>query len=142
MRKIETKIQINAPLERVWSIFSNFEQYSAWNPFLVEVQGALIEGKTVTIKVALSNGKIRIANPKVEKVIYGKEVTFLAKNGFLFTGQHYFIFEPVSPSETQVTHGEIFSGILPFFLWHRLEDVFTTSFEKMNSALKIRSESN
>lgn len=142
MKKIETKIQINAPLDRVWSIFSNFEQYSAWNPFLVEVQGALIEGKTVKIKVALSNGKTRIANPKVEKLIYGKEVSFLAKSGFLFTGRHYFIFEPISPSETHVIHGEIFSGILPLLLWHRIEKVFSTSFEKMNSALKIRSENN
>lgn len=140
MKKIETHIQIAASLDSVWGIFSDFEKYNDWNPFLVEVKGALNEGESLKINVVLSNGKTRLAEPKVERVIYGKEVCFLAKRGFLFTGKHYFIFEATSPAETRVTHGEIFSGILPFLLWHKIEKVFIASFEQMNKALKLRAE--
>lgn len=140
MKKITTQIHINAPLEKVWNIFSDVKKYGEWNPFLIEVQGDMNEGKFLKIKVALSNGKIRIAEPKVDKLIYGREICFLAKKSFLFTGKHYFIFEAVSSGETRVIHGEIFSGILPFLLWHKIEKVFTASFEEMNKALKLRAE--
>ena len=140
MKKIETQIQIEASLESVWGIFSDFKKYHEWNPFLTEIQGSLNEGESLKIKVALSNGKTRFADPKVEKVLYGKEACLLAKSGVLFTGKHYFIFEAISPVETRVIHGEIFSGVLPFFLWHKIEKVFTASFEEMNKALKLRAE--
>jgi uncharacterized membrane protein len=74
MKKIETHIQIEAPLDSVWGIFSDFEKYNEWNPFLIEVHGALNEGESLKIKVVLSNGKAKFAEPKVERVIYGKEV--------------------------------------------------------------------
>lgn len=140
MKKIETQIKIEAPLEHVWGVFSDFKRYGDWNPFLIEVQGTLNEGEFLKIKVALSNGKVRLAEPKVKKVIHGKEVRFLAKRGFLFTGEHYFIFEEISTVETHVIHGEIFSGVLPFLLWHKIEKVFTASFEEMNKALKLVAE--
>lgn len=140
MKKIETQIQVHASLERVWEIFSDFKKYEEWNPFLIEVRGTLNEGESLKIKVRLSNGNVRLAEPRVEKVVPGKEVCFLTTNGFLFSGRHYFIFEPLSPVETRVTQGEIFSGILPFFLWRKIEKVFATSFEEMNQALKLRAE--
>jgi hypothetical protein len=140
MKKIETQIQIETSVENVWSIFSDFTQYHEWNPFLREVQGALKEGECLKIKVALSNGKVKFAEPKIEKITRGKEIWFLTKKRFLFTGKHYFIFEAISPSKTRVIHGEIFSGILPFFLWHRIKKVFSASFEEMNKALKLRAE--
>ncbi len=140
MKKIETHIQIEASLDSVWGIFSDFERYNEWNPFLIEVHGALKEGEFLNIKVVLSNGKAQLVEPKVERVVSGKEVYFLAKSGFLFTGQHYFIFEAISPTATRVTHGEIFSGVIPFFLWHKIKKVFIASFEQMNGALKLRAE--
>ncbi len=140
MKEIKTQIHIEAPLDKVWDIFSDFKKYGEWNPFLAEVLGTLNEGESLKIKVVLSNGKIRIAEPKVEKVIYGKEVCFLAKSGFLFTGKHYFVFEAISATKTRVIHGELFSGILPFLVWHKIEKVFTASFEEMNKALKLIAE--
>lgn len=140
MKKITTQIHINAPLEKVWGIFSDVKRYGEWNPFLLEVQGDMNEGELLKIKVALSNGEIKIAEPKVDKLIHGKEICFIVKKSFLFTGKHYFVFEAVSTAETRVIHGEIFSGVLPFLLWRKLERIFTASFEEMNKALKLRAE--
>lgn len=140
MKKIETQIDIETPLVEVWNLFSDFEKYNEWNPFLIEVKGSLIEGSIIKISARFNDGNIRMAEPKVEKVIFGKEVYFLAKKRFLFTGRHYFIFEAISNTRTRFIHGECFSGLLPLLLWHKIEPSFTVSFGEMNQALKARAE--
>lgn len=141
MKKIETQIDIEATLNDLWDIFSDFKHYSEWNPFLIDVRGVLVEGSSVKIKARFSSGKIRGAEPKVEKLVWGKEVCFLARKGLLFTGRHYFIFEQISPVKTRLTHGEFFSGLLPFILWHKMEPTIRASFIEMNHALKLKAES-
>ena len=34
-----TRIEIAAPVERVWSILADFTQYPRWNPFIRSVSG-------------------------------------------------------------------------------------------------------
>ena len=37
MRQISTEIEINAPVETVWSILTDFDKYPDWNPFVKSV---------------------------------------------------------------------------------------------------------
>lgn len=140
MKEIKTQIDIEAPLTEVWSLFSNFEKYGDWNPFLLEVKGNFIEGSVIKIKARFNDGNVRNAEPKVEKVVLGRSACFVAKKGVLFTGRHYFIFEELSNASTRFIHGEIFYGLLPLLFWHRMERSLTASFIEMNNALKREAE--
>lgn len=82
MKEIRTKIDIEAPLTEVWSLFSNCEKYGDWNPFLLEVKGSLIEVSVIKIKARFNDGSLRDAEPKVDKVVLGESACFVAKKGF------------------------------------------------------------
>lgn len=136
MKKIETQIDINASLASVWNIFSDFERYGEWNPFLIEVKGSLVEGSVVKIMARFSDGSLKVAEPTVEQVVLGESACFVAKKSFLFTGKHYFVFEKISNGHTRFIHGEYFSGLLPLLFWNKIERSLTASFVEMNRALK------
>ena len=51
MRQLFTEIEINAPVEKVWTILSDFEKYPDWNPFVKSIEGEIKEGATNSIEV-------------------------------------------------------------------------------------------
>lgn len=140
MSQIETHIDIDAPIEKVWGVFTDFDSHKEWNPFLICIQGVLEEGRKVKIKAKISEGNVKVAEPTVTKLIDGSEAVFLAEKGFLFKGEHYFKFESLSLSTTRVVHGEKFSGLLPKLFWSKIQYRFTKLFNDMNQALKVRAE--
>lgn len=46
------RVEIDAPADVVWDILTDFENYSAWNPFCVECDSKLELGAPVVMKLA------------------------------------------------------------------------------------------
>ena len=136
-REIRTSIEMHAAPERIWDVLMNFEKFSEWNPFLTTITGAAKEGDF--IHVTFSNGfKI---SPRVCKVEPNKEFRWAGKLGCggLFDGEHYFVLSTLPNGNTQLEHGENFSGLLLPILPGLLHDT-EINFKKMNEALKQRCE--
>jgi len=135
--KLETNIIINAPVADVWQIFSDFETYPQWNPFVKALNGVVEEGEQIAIQLPGMNFK-----PKVLKYTINKEMRWKGKLGIpgIFDGEHYFILEEMSPAETRFIHGEKFSGILVPFMKKKIKTDVREGFESMNVALKNRVE--
>jgi uncharacterized protein YndB with AHSA1/START domain len=53
MRVYRAEVVIAAPIERVWSILTDFEAYPAWNPFTLQVKTSRVVGEPVDMRVAL-----------------------------------------------------------------------------------------
>jgi len=140
MKKIETEITINSSVDNVWEVFFDLDGHSEWNPFLTKIDGNLVEGDSVKITVQLGDNKPEIAEPIIKKLIQKKEIHFLMNKWPLIKGEHYFIFEAISDNKTKLIHGERFYGLLPMFLWGKLNPLFTQGFRDMNEALKKRVE--
>lgn len=51
-QRIETTININAPPKRVWSILTDWEAMSSWNPFIRSVSGELKPGGQLSVHIA------------------------------------------------------------------------------------------
>ena len=51
---IETSIDIDAPLDRVWAALVDFDRYEEWNPLTVCVRGEPRAGEIVTLTVHLA----------------------------------------------------------------------------------------
>lgn len=135
--EIKTSIKINATPTQVWQVFSDFNTYPDWNPFIKEVSGYIAEGKTINI-----NAGGMAFQPKVLVFRENKELKWLGKLGFsgIFDGAHHFLLEGNGDGTTTFHHSENFSGILiPLFKKKLLTDT-KTGFEKMNKALKKRVE--
>ncbi len=52
-REILTVIRINTSAETVWNLISDFNSYPKWNPLMLKVKGAPIEGDRLEILVHL-----------------------------------------------------------------------------------------
>ena len=135
--KIYTEIQINATAEKIWSVLTDFEKYSEWNPFIKSLQGNVVVGGTISAHIQDMHFK-----PKV--------LTFRPNKGFswlgslwvkgLFDGLHSFELQQQEDGSTRFIQQEVFSGILVRLFAKSLNTKTKAGFIKMNEALKWRTE--
>lgn len=136
-KSIATKIEIDAPADKVWAEFRAFEKYPEWNPFL-RIGGNPTVGEKLAVKFHRGGDDWFEMEPKVLEISERR----LRWRGRLlmpgiFTGEHEFRFEQAGENRTVFYHNEEFSGfIVPFFPLGETEKKFAA----MNAALKQRAE--
>ena len=58
---IESTIDIDAPIDRVWAILVDLAAYAEWNPFTPRIDASLRVGEPVVLHVAMKPGaKLRV----------------------------------------------------------------------------------
>ena len=136
-KSIKTEITINATPEKIWKIFSDFKNYSSWNPFIKSLTGNVTVGNK--IKVVLNGMKFK---PRVLE--FSKNKKFVWKGNLfvpgIFDGQHSFEFIPNNDGTTTLIHSEKFSGILSGPILRKVKEDTVKGFNDMNTALKELSE--
>ncbi len=142
MSAIYTEIEINASAEKVWTILTEIEKYSEWNPFIVKGSGKAELGSKLN-NVIINDGKEFTFKPTVTKSTPGKEFEWLGHLFFpgLFDGRHYFQIEKRGEGKVLLRHGERFKGILKGIILSKIKEDTQKGFESMNKALKERAES-
>jgi hypothetical protein len=140
-RRIHTQIDIEAPVAHVWALLSDFAGMSFWNPFIRSVSGRLKRGARLTVHVAPPGKSGMRFRPVVLAVRPERELRWRGRLLLpgIFTGEHYFLLEPLAPERTRFTQGERFSGVLVGYLARTLSDT-EAGFRSMNVALKRRAE--
>lgn len=141
MKKIETKILINAAPDQIWAVLIDFESYPAWNPFIRFISGKQVVGEMLEVQIQPPRGKGMTFRPELLKLEKEKEFRWKGKLLFkgVFDGEHYFILEKINESETRFIHGEIFSGFLVGLLGGMLSKT-EDGFRLMNEAIKAKCE--
>lgn len=140
-KRITTEIIINAPKEKVWNILTDFEKYPQWNPFIISVKGKAVQGERL-VNTLRTGSKTMVFKPKVLSVVPFQYFDWLGSLGIkgLFDGHHYFAIEELSPSQVNVNHGEVFSGLLSGAILKKIGNDTRNNFICMNQALKERAE--
>lgn len=54
---IESTVDIDAPVDHVWSILVDLARYREWNPFTPRVDASLVPGEPVVLHVAMKPGR-------------------------------------------------------------------------------------
>ena len=142
MKLLETEIQIGASPEVVWSILTDFQKYSDWNPFIKKVIGKLSEGEELEVTICSPNGNNLKFNATVKSAIKNSEFSWLGHFLFpgIFDGEHIFSITK-SDGGCLLVQKENFSGFLVPLFWGSLNKDTRTGFVLMNDALKQRAES-
>ena len=83
-KEIKTEILIIAQPEKVWSILTNFDKYSTWNPFIKLIHGDVRVGNKIIANIVLPDGKRMTLKPKILTFDANKEFSWLRH--FLFPG--------------------------------------------------------
>jgi hypothetical protein len=140
MKSIKTEIIINASVETVWNILTNFEAYPSWNPFIVSVKGNLGKGEEL-VNVMMNNGKKNTFKPIITVLEEQHKFEWIGKLPLgMFNGNHYFQINQINAKSTKLIHGEHFSGWLSGLIMYFIGEETLRGFNAMNEALKVKAE--
>jgi len=133
---VQTETIIPASPDEVWSVLVDTQSYASWNPFIIDMQGAVVEGQRLTNTMEPTPGDQRVFKPKILMVRPSEELRWLGRAGVpgIFDGEHYFLLEPAGEG-TRLVHGESFSGLALLFID---TNQFEANFLEMNAALSER----
>lgn len=144
MRKIdiEKQITINATVEQVWHVFSDFKAYTEWSPTILFLSAAPQQGESTTVLLQQPDGKKMTMHPKVLRLVEMKELRWRGRLLLpgLFDGEHYFILKPLPNGTTLFIQGEHFDGLLVPLLRKMILGPTQRGFEAFNQALKRKVE--
>jgi hypothetical protein len=141
-KQLITSIEIDASPNVVWEILTEFDKFDRWNPFIRSIDGKVIIGTKLKVKIQPPGGNAMTFRPVVLTADPDKELRWLGRVILpgIFDGEHRFQIEPLSDRRVRFVHSEQFSGILVPFFWRSLNTQTRRGFEEMNQALKLRSE--
>lgn len=135
---ILTTIEINAPPASVWSVLTDVDDFSLWNPTIAELKGQLEKGAVIEHVAGYGADRI-VFWPRVLVADKERELRWrghLWDVPGLLTGEHYFLLRPTA-NGTLFSQGEHLSGLL---LWLFDPKELAPAFEAMNVALAARVE--
>jgi hypothetical protein len=130
---IESSIHINAKPEKVWQVLTDFENYSAWNPFILSIKGNVKSGNQIAVTFEEMNFK-----PKVLVYEPNKQFSWLGHLFIpgLFDGEHIFTLTQNDDGSTTFMQKENFGGLLVRFFKGYLNSKTKPGFIQMNQKLK------
>jgi hypothetical protein len=146
MPQIVTAIDIDAPIERVWTVLSDTAGWDSWNPLMKGVKGALRVGEKLSIKFSL-DGRVLPISVELEDVKPNERIAWVGPTlkpaRFVFSGRHYFELKKLDGGRTRLIHGEQFRGLIPDaeWFWPKAEPKIEPAYVAFNEALKRRVES-
>lgn len=142
MHRLETQIEIEAPVERVWALLIDFPSHSRWNPFVRSIEGTLEIGQSLKVFIQPPGANGMQFRPTVLAVEPNLELRWKGKLLLpgLFDGEHYFRLEGKPGGGLTFRQGEVFSGILVPFFRRSLDGATKQGFVAMNEAIKREAE--
>jgi hypothetical protein len=141
MRTIQAATEIAAPAETVWAELAAVSKYAEWNPFIAGLEGALVAGGRLKVRIVPLGGRPMTFRPTVVEVEEGRRLEWLGRLFMpgVFDGRHSFQLEDLGQGRTRLTQAEEFSGFLVPLTGKTLERT-RAGFEAMNEALRLRAE--
>jgi uncharacterized protein YndB with AHSA1/START domain len=140
MKLYTTTAVINAPPEMVWAILVDGAKYSGWNPEIVELDGRMDRGESITARVRIGSGAIRRVRMVVTAFDAPRRMEWTGGMPFgLFVGKRTFTVVPSGPGTEFRLHLEMSGPLLPLILksvGDRQPEV-----DSFSAALKSRAES-
>lgn len=136
--QISTSITINADRKTVWKVFTDFEAYPSWNPFIKSISGTIALNQPFEAEIGNMKFKptLKVFSPHEEFTWLGR----LLLPG-IFDGRHSFVFIDNADGTTTLIQKEDFRGILVPFMKKKLNTEVLDGFEAMNARLKELVES-
>ncbi|RIW13398.1 SRPBCC domain-containing protein [Algoriphagus lacus] len=141
--EINEKVEIVAPIEKVWSTIIDFESYSKWNSQLEYLGGQVKPNGILHLRLAAEGTKPYEFKPLVSQWEEHKRFAWLAKTGLprIFDGEHFFELEPIDENTTLVTNREEYRGVLSLIMKNQpMMKAAPKGFIKMNRELKSHLE--
>jgi hypothetical protein len=138
-REVKAQIEIQAPVDLVWTILVEFPTYEIWNPYIYPVTGELHTGRLLDVTLHAGDRLLRY-EPVVLTVLPKHEVSWGGRiPGGVFERVQIFTLTELTPARVRLTSRERFQGLL-LPLYGRGPEDAQRGLEMMNRALRNRAE--
>jgi hypothetical protein len=136
MRTFQIEITIAAPIDKVWSAFTDMKNYATWNTIVPKGEGELVLNNYLKLTWVRPN-QTMILTPKIEGIIAMERFSFSTRvlHPIFAKLLHHFEFRQIDEAQTLFTQRWECSGVLIPVLWNRLLKGFL-EFESFNFDLK------
>ena len=143
MKQVVRTIDINAPAQDVWAVFTGFDKYPEWNPYVLDAKAELNIGGDIHLKLqnAGEDKPFRIT-AIIDAIDAPRHFGWRGKvllPGLMDT-HHHFTIEERSDGTSRFIHTEAFSGLLGGVVFSLVEKTLEKTFDGMNAALKMQVE--
>jgi hypothetical protein len=138
--EIRTRIDIEAPIGRVWEILVDFARYPQWSATMDRVDGVAAAGVTVHVWAAVDTIAARDFDVLITELAPLERMVWEGGDPEQFWGRHYFEFSELGPGRTRFDHSETFSGPMAQELYEQVAENLTADFVAFDQALKRRAE--
>src|SRR2546429_9970108 len=134
MLELRTDIEIDAPVERVWEVLTDFDRFPDWNPFIRRIHGKAQVGSRLDVFLGASGTRGMRFRPIVTKGVPNRELRWLGRLGLPrpFDGEHIFQFYPPGPTRARFIQRKRFRGLLFPLLARTLHRASIPGFVELN----------
>lgn len=115
--KIENRVGVRASAERIWELLADFDGWSRWNPYEVEVGGALAIGGGVALTERLPGLPDRRVTARLGDWQPYAQLLWHEKRGWQFRATRYYEIEELEPGSCIFANGIVLSGLRGEW-WH------------------------
>ena len=138
-KTIESEVTIDASVETVWGILTDFESYGRWNPLQTSVAGDPRLGAELDVALAPPQGEVEEHSPEITIFRPNRKLAWMSRQMLpgLADREYEVIIEPLGEEFVRVTMHKRFEGILIPFTSTSEEQV---GLDLMAEALKRRAE--
>ena len=109
--RIESRVGVRAEAERLWEIIADLPNWPRWNPYEVELAGAIAFGGAIKLTERLPDLPERYAAYGVAEWQPLAQLVLVEKRGWLFGAMRYIEIEELERGSCIVANGVIFSGL-------------------------------
>lgn len=137
-----TRIEIDAPAQRVWDILVDLGAYDWWNPHITRLITTLVVGQPIDLLERVGDGEPREARAILLRWAPGEELRWLFMGGpaWWFRGERVQRVEALGPGRCRYISEDRYTGPLaPLVAW-RVGPQLQRAVDAMAAALKRRAE--
>ena len=123
-KSVQTQIHVHASPDKVWSVITETEKYSSWNPVFSVLDGKLEEGGSITYHFRQNDSTAYDIETRVLNMITERRINQAGGMKGILTFNHNYTLEP-QDGGTLLTISEEYRGIaVPFWSPSEVEQAY------------------
>ena len=136
--KIEKRIGVRAPSDRIWEVIADLPGWDGWNPVETAVSGTIAFGGAINLTEGIEGLPGRQVAGRVADWQPNAQLVWTEKRGWLFNVIRYYEIEELEPGSCIVANGFIFSGFRGEGFHDKHKRAIRTACEAVAEALKLK----
>lgn len=139
--KIEKRVGVRAPSDRIWEVIADLPGWDQWNPIETGVSGTIAFGGVINLTERIEGLPERQITVRVADWQPNAQLVWTEKRGWLFNVVRYYEIEELEPGSCIVANGFIFSGFRGEGFYEKHRKTIRTACEAIGEALRLKIDS-